>query len=246
MNVIGADTQCVLGVELEVFIGHRCSGVVIQCYKAYRNTTNKSGTATVYKTYPQDPTNSGQVVVSEPLPNGTIMFYWVSAVNTSGLESSLTAVSGGGISSGLAIAGDNLVRNGDFSAGLDNWTAAASTSDIFCGVASLPVGNTEFKTSASKTLEADDFIPIDPNRSYLMSCWVKLASNTSGNFYGGLKEYDSNKSGITHVSAGSIAAYCLFYNITKTSGNSGSEPSTNGFNFFKASSAARRETRLEM
>jgi len=206
---------------------------VISCYKVYHNTTNSSGSATVYQTFPQDPKNVGQIVVQETLPNGTIMFYWVSAVNTSGLESSLTAVSGSGIPSGLAIAGDNLVRNGDFSAGLANWTATSSTSEIFSGVSNLPVGNTELKTSASKVLETDDFIPIDPNRSYLMSCWVRLASNTSGNFYGGLKEYDSTKTGITHVTAGNDSAYCLFRNITKTSGNSGSEPSTNGFQFFQ-------------
>jgi hypothetical protein len=208
---------------------------VIQCYKVYHNTVNNSSTATVYDTIPQDPSNvGGQIVVSENIPNGSLRFYWVSAVNTSGLESTKTAVSGSGtVPSGFAATGDNLVRNGDFSAGLSNWTTNALSSEIFSGVSGLPVGNCEFKSSLVKTLEADDFIPIDPNKTYLVSCWMKLANATTGAFFGGLKEYDSNKAAITHVTGGNIAAYCLFSNLTRSSGAAGSESGPSGWQYFQ-------------
>jgi hypothetical protein len=193
---------------------------VIQCYKVYHNTANNSSTATVYQTFPQDPKNAGgQVVVSETLANGTVMYYWVSAVNTSGLESSLTAVSGGGIPSGLALTGDNLVRNGDFSAGLANWTAAAQSSEIIQNVSGLPAGTSQFKSSRSFNLTCDDFIPVDVSKMYLVSCWFKLGSAGAGVQYGGILEYDSTKTAFSHNTGGSFGAYTLFGNMSKTTNN---------------------------
>jgi hypothetical protein len=70
---------------------------VIQTYRIYRNTTNNSGTATLLLTVPHDPKQSGAIVVNDTIvpATGTAYFYWVSAVNTSGLESSLTAAQSG-------------------------------------------------------------------------------------------------------------------------------------------------------
>lgn len=70
---------------------------VIQTYRVYRNTTNNSGTATLLLTVPHDPKQSGAIVVDDTIvpATGAAYFYWVSAVNTSGLESSLTAAQSG-------------------------------------------------------------------------------------------------------------------------------------------------------
>lgn len=210
---------------------------VIQTYKVYKNSTNSTGTATVFKTFPQDPTNAGgQVVVEDVLANGTLSYYWVSAVNTSGLESSLTSVTGSGtIISGLAPTSDNMVRNGDFSGGNANWSQVP-TSSIITGASGVPVGNSYLQWNSSQGtgfIECDDYYPVDTNKSYLMSCWVKMAGNTSNNQWAGFHEYDSNKNAISHVSGGSFACYCLYAGISQTSGGQFSEPSTNGWQYFE-------------
>lgn len=211
---------------------------VIQTYKVYKNSTNNSGTATVFKTFPQDPSNTGgTVVVEDVLANGTISYYWVSAVNTSGMESVLEAVTGSGtIISGLAPTSDNMVRNGDFSGGNANWSNVP-TSSIITGQSGVPVGNSYLQWNASQgqiTLECDDFYSVDTNKSYLVSAWVKMAGTTSNNQWAGFHEYDSNKNAINHQSAGGFGCYCLYNTISKTSGGQFSEPSTNGWQYFEA------------
>jgi hypothetical protein len=85
---------------------------VINCYKVYHNTTNTPSTATVYKIYPQDPSNvGGSVVVQETLANGITEYYWVTAVNTTGLESAKTAA--GGATSGSQLTGTGQLVSAD-------------------------------------------------------------------------------------------------------------------------------------
>lgn len=63
---------------------------VIDSYKVYRNTVNNSATAQVLKTYKHDQTDANDpIVVQDTTTGGTIYWYWVSAVNTVGLESVL-------------------------------------------------------------------------------------------------------------------------------------------------------------
>ena len=67
----------------------------IQSYRVYHsesNTTPEQGpqSPNYFRTIPQPNTNIGQEVVQEV--TGDILFYWVSAVNTAGLESDLTPV----------------------------------------------------------------------------------------------------------------------------------------------------------
>lgn len=71
---------------------------VIDSYKVYRNTSNTSGSATVIRTYKHDPKNaSAPIVVQDAITGGTFYYYWVSAVNTTGLESVLTAAQTGAV-----------------------------------------------------------------------------------------------------------------------------------------------------
>ena len=92
-------------------------------YQVYRNTTNVSGTASKFQYFKHNPTNSAPQVVFDSVPNGTTYFYWVTAVNTTGLESVKTAAQSGTVGSGSILGPDgnphswtglNLVFNGDF------------------------------------------------------------------------------------------------------------------------------------
>ncbi len=201
------------------------SADLVDGYKVYRNTVNNTSTATQFAFFKHNPLNTGtQVVQDDGVPNGTIYWYWVSAINTSSLESSLTSVPGSGtIISGLAPTSDNMVRNGTFSGGGTNWlnsrsTAGISTSNFLNGVSGLPSGNSEFKSAASLSigLEAEDFIPVDPSKTYLLSAWVKIPSFTSLN-YAGFSQYDSSKNWVDHVNG--TFGYCLYAGLNVTSGS---------------------------
>jgi len=100
------------------------SADMIDDYQVWRNTTNTSGTASRFQYFKHNPLNSTAVVVTDVAPNGTTYFYWVSAVNTTGLESTKTAVQSQTITSGATFGldgnphvwtGRNLVFNSDFS-----------------------------------------------------------------------------------------------------------------------------------
>jgi hypothetical protein len=68
----------------------------INSYKIYRNTTNDSASATVIQSMPHHPANVGvPVVVQDAVTNGLIRFYFVSAINISGVESTLTPAQSG-------------------------------------------------------------------------------------------------------------------------------------------------------
>lgn len=61
---------------------------VIANYNVYRYTSNSSGSATVIRTIKHDSTASGaQIVVQDRVNRGDIYYYWVTTVNTIGLES---------------------------------------------------------------------------------------------------------------------------------------------------------------
>jgi hypothetical protein len=76
---------------------------VIDSYRVYHNSTNNSGTATLFQTFKHDPTAAGSIVVQESFGSGGIaQYYWVSAVNTVGLESTKTAAQSTTVYSGLA------------------------------------------------------------------------------------------------------------------------------------------------
>lgn len=76
------------------------AAAVISSYKIYRNTANATGGATVIQTISHGLTNTGSpIVVTDPQPNGVVFFYFVSAVNVSGVESTLTPAQSGSVTS---------------------------------------------------------------------------------------------------------------------------------------------------
>jgi hypothetical protein len=66
---------------------------VISAYRVYRNITNTSSTASLIQPIVHDPTHLGAVTVTDHIHAslGLSYYYWVSAVNTAGLESTKTA-----------------------------------------------------------------------------------------------------------------------------------------------------------
>lgn len=72
------------------------AGTVIDSYNVYRNTSFTSSGAIVIRTYKHGQTNAGSpITVQDVSPDGVPYYYYVSAVNTSGLESSLAAAQAG-------------------------------------------------------------------------------------------------------------------------------------------------------
>lgn len=115
---------------------------VIQSYNIYRYTSNTPSSAVIVKNVPQPSTNSGNYVYQETVPVGTSYYYWVTSVNTVGLESTKTAAQSGLVINGnqpnlngtdgvnTSGTGQNLVFNGDFSitttpTGVQSATASA-------------------------------------------------------------------------------------------------------------------------
>jgi hypothetical protein len=72
------------------------STLAISSYKVYRGSANNSASAAVIQAIPHHPSGVGvPVVVQDNQVNGVVAFYWVSAVATSGQESTLTAAQTG-------------------------------------------------------------------------------------------------------------------------------------------------------
>jgi hypothetical protein len=115
---------------------------VIQGYNIYRNTSNTTSGASLIKNVSQPAQSSGVYTYQETVPNGTFYYYFVSAVNTTGLESLKTSAQSGQIIGGFVppltgtdgvsstSTGHNIVFNGDFSiatvpTGVQSATASA-------------------------------------------------------------------------------------------------------------------------
>lgn len=72
------------------------SSTSISTYKVYRSTTSANTNAQVIQTISHNPANAGVAInIQDAQPNGVTQFYWVSAVSTAGLESSLTPAQSG-------------------------------------------------------------------------------------------------------------------------------------------------------
>lgn len=91
---------------------------VIKGYRVYKNTVNNSTTATAVATIPQPAITTGTHVFNDILGAGQVAYYWVSAFNTSALESALTpaqstAVQSGAIAYRGAYSGTTTYNPGD-------------------------------------------------------------------------------------------------------------------------------------
>ncbi len=75
---------------------------VMKCYKVYRNSSNSFSGATVIQTIPDDGKNDGApITVQGRTGGGHTYYYWVTSVNTIGLESTATAAQASALTAGL-------------------------------------------------------------------------------------------------------------------------------------------------
>jgi hypothetical protein len=74
------------------------SQTTISTYKIYRSTTSANTNAQVIQTISHNPSNAGvPITIQDGQPNGSTFFYFVSAVSTAGVESSLTPAQAQGV-----------------------------------------------------------------------------------------------------------------------------------------------------
>lgn len=75
---------------------------VLKSYKIYRNSSNTFAGATVIQTIPDDGKNDGApIVVQDQQTGGSVFYYFVTSVNTAGLESASSSAQAGLVNSGL-------------------------------------------------------------------------------------------------------------------------------------------------
>jgi len=176
---------------------------VIDSYRVYRNPVNNPTTAALYNTIKHDPTNLGSVVVQDTTGGGQTLYYWVSAVNTSGLESSKTAAQSSAVTSGTAnldtdvndgsnfgrslIQSVNLVpdselkhvslywpvRSGSFSV-----VSSPSASGGAAGQAWQSPAGTGLPSGATYVRSVP--FPVTAGKTYTLSAWIDASHVTSG------------------------------------------------------------------
>ena len=125
---------------------------VIDSYKVYRNTSNSTSGATVIHTYKHDQSNAGaSIVVVDSTPNGVQYYYWVSSVNTAGLESTLQAAQSGAVTPSTPITGvgpQAVLSPAQVTAAID-WGVGGTISSLTQG-ADVPVqGSFQFDVYAA-------------------------------------------------------------------------------------------------
>jgi hypothetical protein len=88
------------------------SQTTISTYKIYRSTTSANTNALTVQTIAHNTANAGvPITIQDAQPNGVTQFYWVSAVSTAGLESSMvpaqssTVTNNAGFNSSSQLAG---------------------------------------------------------------------------------------------------------------------------------------------
>lgn len=107
------------------------SNRTISTYKVYRAPTNLAA-KTVIRTIPHNPNNLGvPITVQDSVPNNIQQVYWVSAVNTAGIESSLTPAQGQGVTVFNTMSGFN-----------SNSQVASSFHEIPVNVSNFPTSST--------------------------------------------------------------------------------------------------------
>lgn len=75
---------------------------VIKSYKVYRNSSNTFAGATVIQVIADNGKNDGSpVVVQDQQTGGSVFYYFITSVNTAGLESSSSSAQAGTVNSGL-------------------------------------------------------------------------------------------------------------------------------------------------
>jgi len=146
--------------------------------------TNNYATATVIHTYKHDATNAGaSIVVSDNIGLSQTFYYWVSAVDTIGLESALTAAQSAGVNPALTAygsgSGKNAVANPSFESNIMNAVLDAAV------VASQPVVDywTLFDTNSFQAVFIDGSGSHSGSINLLVRCIVGGVSLPSDNVY---------------------------------------------------------------
>ena len=107
---------------------------------------------------------------------------------------------------------DNLLRNGDFEFGHENWPVEDLTAPGLTQIVTTDShsGAQSLQITGRKTLISTDFIPVDPDYDVLqLEAWVHETSSGTegGNLYFGYAAYDSAQTLITSSPCGT---YCYF------------------------------------
>ena len=86
----------------------------------------------------------------------------------------------------------NLVKNGDAESGtLDNWTGFAKV------VSTTPHGGRHcFLAKGSTVVRSNEFIPVDPTKTYMLSGWFRAAGSEPSIVFLGYAPYDPDKNWI--------------------------------------------------
>lgn len=136
---------------------------VIDAYKVYRFTSNTPSSATLVHTFRADPTAAGSIVFQDRTGGNQVFYYWVTAVNTIGLESLKTAAQSSATTSGSAdltldvkdganhcratiiSGGNNLAQNGNMANSSvippDGWVFSRNAADYaFMSIVTPQVG----------------------------------------------------------------------------------------------------------
>lgn len=115
------------------------STTTVSTYKVYRATSSVNTNAQVIQTISHNPANAGvPIVIQDSQANGVTQFYWVSAVSTAGLESTMTPAQSATISN---IAGFN-----------SNSQLASSFHNNPVNVAFTPTSTTNLSNNGSTTV----------------------------------------------------------------------------------------------
>jgi len=113
----------------------------ISSYKVYRNSINVSASATVIQSVVHHQANIGiPVLVQDSVSNGIQFYYWVSAINISGIESTLTPAQSGTVSNNAGFNSNSQLASSFHGLPLNtSWSPGSTTTLSNNGVTSVIV-----------------------------------------------------------------------------------------------------------
>lgn len=205
---------------------------IVDGYNVYRNTSNSFAGATRVAFIKHNPLNIGAYVYQEAVSAGAVNFYWVTAVNTKGLESSATAAQSGSVAAGVTDYFDiPQVENANFEASSalppPGWTINDPRASLSYETSTQQSGNRSLKivttTQFGGAITTRKF-RVQPNNRYSISGYAKSDGtvanlqlaflDASGNYISGLQISTSSTSwtflattGIAPANAVSAEAY---------------------------------------
>lgn len=116
---------------------------------------------------------------------------------------------------------DNKIANGDFEQGLYNWVPVfGSSAPNIITDATSPVGGkvAQFPVQRMLCLQSQEYIPIDPSKTYFMECWAYVPPGAP-NCYAGFVEFDQNYVFVPRVASGLVGDFGLFSGLESTNGS---------------------------